>query len=346
MADQPIEQPVDATEVDDQHAADEAVQKPEPPRVLAVEMIVFARHWAEGKGGQRPAGRLVDAVVVHAQRRLAAARSRELRHQRAGEADVDAAAQPGLAVLLVVGGDRAVRREHVVGDLEVVAIADEHAAHRLDGARAVLVDMVAGDHHRLDDRQRDAAAADELRLGAHGIVERVAQIVMDAVVEDHQVAYRIGRAQERRQREIEDRRVDIGEQRTLRVVGRNVRRHPGHRRAIAQRETDARQPHHRDVVVFDRDLMQETTTQRCRRARADRHCVDEHAFVARLGDLNDAVRRRDIERVRAGRRLDAHHALRVAAVRGGGRAFEIEVDVCHGPALLVLHEGKELPVRR
>ena len=134
LPDQPRDQAVDAAEVDDQHAADGGIEEAEAAGELAVQVVVRDRHRAERERGQRAARRLVDAVVVHPQRRLAAARRRELRGQRTGEADVDAAAQAGAAVLLVVGGDRAVGGEHVVGDLEVVAVADEHAADRVDGA--------------------------------------------------------------------------------------------------------------------------------------------------------------------------------------------------------------------
>ena len=39
-AEQPLDHPVDAAEVDDQHAADECVDELELPGVLAVEMVV------------------------------------------------------------------------------------------------------------------------------------------------------------------------------------------------------------------------------------------------------------------------------------------------------------------
>ena len=126
---------------------------------------------------------------------------------------------------------------------------------------AVLVDVIAGDHRRFDDGQRDAAAADELRLGQQRLGERVAQVVVDAVVQDHEVAHRIGRAQQRRQREAEERRVEVREQRRLGVVGREwLVVAPVDDGAGAQREADARQPHHRDVVGLDRDLVQEAAT--------------------------------------------------------------------------------------
>src|SRR5262249_56200718 len=107
------------------------------------------------------------------------------------EGDGGAGGKAGLPVPLVVGGDGAVVGKYVVGDLEIVAVADEHAAHRVGGARAVVVDVVAGDHGRVDDGQRDAAAPDELRGRAHGVVERVAQVVVQAVAPGHPAARQV-----------------------------------------------------------------------------------------------------------------------------------------------------------
>ena len=341
------DQPVHAAEVADQHAAESGIEETEAAGELAAEVVVGDRHRAEGKGRQRAPGRLVDAVVVHAQGRLAPGGRRQPRRQRAGKAHVDAAAQAGAPVLLVVGGDRAVGGQRVVGDFDVVAVADEHAAGRIDRGDAVVVDVVAADARRFHDGQRDAAAADLLRLLQHRLAEGVAQVVVQPVVQDHQVAHRVRRAQQRRQREVQQRGVDEGEQRRLGVVVDHRRRRAGQARTGAQCEADARQPHHRHVVGLDRDFVQEGLGAAERRgARGDRDRVDQHTLVAGLGHAHDAPLRRHVEQVAPRRRLDARQPVVVAAVAGGAgiraRSFEVDIDVGLCRTGFVQHQRQEL----
>ncbi|MNQ35932.1 hypothetical protein D3C85_494390 [compost metagenome] len=336
------QQAVDTAEVEQQHPAHGRVEEAEQAAEFAVEVVVGHRHRAEGEGGQGPAGGLVDAVVVHAQGGMAAAGGGQLRGERPGETDVQAATDSGVAVLLEAGGGRAIGGEHVVGDLQVVAVADEHPAHRVDGAGAVVIDVVAADPRRFDHGQGDAAATDELRIGQQRVGEGIAQVVVQAVVQDHQVAHRVGGTQQWRQREVEQRGVEVGEQGGLRVVAWN---RPGRALqvgAAAWHEADAGEAHHRDVVGLDADLMQEAAAARGGAGR-ERHGVDQQAFVPRFGNAQHLVLRRHVEPVGARRGLDAGHALGIAVVGGDRGVFQIEIDTGQRLALFVLHQGEELP---
>ena len=104
--------------------------------------------------------------------------------QRAGESDVKAATKARLTVLFEVRGDRAGAGEDVVGDLEIVAVADEHGADRIGRAGPVLVNVILGDDHRLDDSQRDTAPADDLRRRTHRLVKATRNIVIPVVNPD------------------------------------------------------------------------------------------------------------------------------------------------------------------
>ncbi len=66
-----------AAEIDEQHDAEHRVDEAEEAGVDAVEMIVGDSDRTEGESGQRAARRLMmNAIVEHAQRRLATRRSR------------------------------------------------------------------------------------------------------------------------------------------------------------------------------------------------------------------------------------------------------------------------------
>ncbi|MCY1341117.1 hypothetical protein D9M69_270510 [compost metagenome] len=204
------------------------------------------------------------------------------------------------------------------------------------------MDVVAADPRRFDEGQGDAAATDELRVGQQRVGEGVAQVVVQAIVEDHQVAHRIGGAQQRRQREVEQRRIEVGQQRRLRIIAGNRAGRALQVGAAAWREADAGQAHHRDVVGLDGDFMQEAA-QLGGGAGGEGHGVDQHAFVPRLGDAQHLVGRRHVQAVGAGGGLDAGHALRIAAVGGHGCIFQVQVDTGQRFALFVLHQGEELP---
>ncbi|MCY1219693.1 hypothetical protein D9M72_316780 [compost metagenome] len=334
---------MDAAQIDDQHPAHCGIEETEQATVFAVEVVVGHGYRAEGEGGQGAAGGLVDPVVVHPQRGMAAAGAGQVRGQCPGKAHVHTTADSRVAVVLEARGGRAIGGEHVVGDLQVVAVADEHAARRVNGTGTVLVDVIAADPRRFDQGQGDAAPADELRLVQQRLGEGIAQIVVQAVVEDHQIAHRVGGAQQWRQRQVQQGGVEVGEQGGLRVVAGNRAGGALEVGAVARGETDARQAHHRDVVGLDGDFMEETT-QLIGGACRQGHDVDQHAVVPCLGDALHLVLRRHIEAVGARSGLDAGHALRVAAVGGDRGVFEVEVDAGQRLALFVLQQREELAI--
>ena len=154
----------------------------------------------------------------------------------------------------------------------------------------------------------------------HLLGERVAQVVVQAVVEDHQVAHRIGGAQQRRQREVEQRGVDEGEQRALGIVGRQA--DAGRRPARAPARSAKPMP---DRPIIEMSLSSIVIS--CRKPRLADGRARGATVIALTStpssrvsvDAHDAVLRRHVERVAARRGLDAGHALRVAAIGGGRR---------------------------
>jgi hypothetical protein len=67
---------MDASQVHDQHTTDRLVENLELTGEFTVQVIVGARYRAERKGRERAPGGLIHAVVMDAQRWLAAARRR------------------------------------------------------------------------------------------------------------------------------------------------------------------------------------------------------------------------------------------------------------------------------
>ncbi len=49
----------------------------------------------------------------------------------------------------------AIAGERIAGDLEIIPIADENAADRIGGVRPIVVDMIVGEHERVDDAERE-----------------------------------------------------------------------------------------------------------------------------------------------------------------------------------------------
>jgi hypothetical protein len=121
--------------------------------------------------------------------------------------------------------------------------------------------VVLGEDRGLDDGERDAATADRPRRGAHRLVERFAQIVMNPVADDDEIPNRIGCARAAASPRIRARAASIrGQQVRARIGGRGGGRRAGNRRAVSRGDADAGQPHHRDVVLLDRDLVNEPAT--------------------------------------------------------------------------------------
>jgi hypothetical protein len=79
--------------------ADQRVEERGLSRELAVEVVVRARHRPEAQRRAARGRRLIDAIVVHAQRRLPSTRRRRLRRDRPGESDEQSAANASLPAL-------------------------------------------------------------------------------------------------------------------------------------------------------------------------------------------------------------------------------------------------------
>ena len=224
---------MDATQIDQQDAADGAVDEAEAARELAVEMIVGDRspdRMRTRSAPGRPSGRPGSPA------RAAPARGRSVRDSCVVSAPANLMRMPPRRPSRRFFSKSSPTAPLAASTLSVnrqaVAVADENAAHRIGRGRSVLVDLVGDDDGGLDHGERDASASDHLGDGKHGGRERVLQVVVDAIARNRQVAQRVRGVQQRREGQVEDGGVDVGEQRALGVVCRRSRpvRRPGRRR--------------------------------------------------------------------------------------------------------------------